>query len=68
MSSRFVGPRRLVPSPLRAHLTRTGDAKVKYSEADAKAMAKRLGKDYYPCDVGEARHWHIGGKAPKWQR
>ena len=63
MGSRFVGPRRLVPAPLRAHLTRGGDAKVRYSKADAKAMAERLGKDCYRCDV--CGHWHVGGKAPR---
>lgn len=66
MSHRFVGPRRLVPATLRGHLTRTGDAKVKYSKADAKAMAARLKKDYYRCnDCGQ---WHLGGKPPKWRQ
>ena len=66
MSHRFVGPRRLVPSTLRGHLTRTGDAKVRYSKADAKAMAERLHKDCYRCDI--CGQWHIGGKAPRWRR
>lgn len=66
MSHRFVGPRRLVPAPLRAHLTRQGDAKVRLSKAAAKEMAARLGKDCYRCEVcGE---WHLGGKAPRWRR
>lgn len=61
MGSRFVGPRRLVPAPLRSHLTRTGDPKIKYGQAAAELAAKRLHKAAYRCDV--CKFWHLGGRS-----
>ena len=63
MPARPVGPRQLVPSPLRAHLTRTGDSKIKYGEDAAKTRAILLGKQAYPCTI--CGWYHIGGTAPQ---
>lgn len=61
MGSRFVGPRRLVPAPLRSHLTRTGAPKIKYGRVLAEREARRLHKSAYLCDI--CGFWHLGGRS-----
>lgn len=59
MSSHFVGPRRLVPAPLRSHLKSNGEPKIKYGRLLALREAERLGKNAYECTVCGC--WHLGG-------